>query len=304
MTISADFAPKPIIAVVGANGFAGINTVLALLDRTDYTVRAVVRDAKKIKITHPRLEVVVADVSSSVSTKEALLGVKAAFYFVHSLASDSVKIHENEARVAETFATVAKVVGVERVIYLSGLGSDKQNLSNHLASRHNTGDILRKHIPLTIEFRAGVIVGQGSISFEIIRRIINRLPIIILPKQAKTAIQPIGLPDVINYLLAGITIQINASEIVEIGAPGVFTYQTLLENYAKHLGKRGIIFSTGLMPLWLAGWCLYLFLPKEIARIGQNMVESFKNEMVVTNGLARELFPDIAPREIMECFVC
>jgi uncharacterized protein YbjT (DUF2867 family) len=303
MTIIAGSTLKPTIAVVGANGFAGTNTVTALLNRTNYQIRAVVRDASKFKIVHPRLKVVVADISCGTSTKEALTGVKVAFYFVHSLLSDNAKIYEDEARVAENFATIAKAVGVERVIYLSGLGSDKQKLSNHLASRHNTGDIFRKHIPLTIEFRAGVIVGQGSISFEIIRKIINRLPVIILPTQAKTHIQPIGLPDVVSYLLASITVPIEGAEIIEIGAPNVFTYQTLLETYAKHLGKHKIIFSTKLLPLWLAGWCLYLFLPKEIARIGQNMVESFKNEMAVTNHRAQELFPSIWPKEVQEYFI-
>jgi uncharacterized protein YbjT (DUF2867 family) len=294
---------QPLIVIIGASGFVGKNLVSELLAKTPYQIRAVARDIKKFEQSHPRLEIMSGDVTSSKSLRECLNGATLVFFLVHKLESKAGELYVNEANAASAFALAVKEAGVRRVIYVSGLGLDEDKLSRHLASRHNTGDILRQHVPEVIEFRASIIVGQGSISFEIIRHLINKLPILILPKYAKTLTQPIGISDILQYLLASISLPLEQSEIIEIGGPEKMSYQDLLSRYAHFLGKRRLIFCFPIMPLWLASWFLYLLTPQNIAQIGRNMTESFQNEMVVTNSKAEKLFPEIIPQAIEKSFL-
>jgi uncharacterized protein YbjT (DUF2867 family) len=243
------------------------------------------------------------DITSRESINECLEGATIVFFLVHKLESRATDLFANEDRATAEFAQAATGAGVRRVIYLSGLGQDNERLSRHLASRHHTGDVLRQYIPEVIECRAGIIIGKGSISFEIIRHLINRLPILILPKHAKTLTQPITITDVLQYLIASIQLPIAASEIIEIGGPEKMSYQELLKKYARYTNKRRLIVCIPIIPLWLAGWFLYVVTPKPIAQIGRNMVESFQNEMVVTNHKAKELFPTISPQEIEKSFL-
>lgn len=294
---------QPLIVIVGASGFVGTNLIADLLAKTSYRVRAVARDVSKLEQAHPRLEIMSGDVTSSESMRACLKGATIVFFLVHKLESKAGNLYANEERIASNFAQIAKEAGVKRVIYLSGLGRDDDELSRHLSSRHHTGDILRQHIPVVIELRASIIVGQGSISFEIIRHLINKLPILILPKYAKTLTQPIGINDVLHYLLASITLPIAQSEIIEIGGPEIMNYQDLLKRYARFLDKKRLIVCFPIIPLWLASWLLYLFTPKKIAQVGRNMVGSFQNEMIVTDQKAESLFPKITPQAIERSFL-
>lgn len=293
---------SPLIVVIGASGFVGKNLVSELLTKTSYHIRAVARDMEKFEQKHERLEVQSGDVTSLESMRECLKDATLVFFLVHKLESKADDLFVNESKAASEFAQAVKKAGVKRVVYLSGLGLDKDKLSRHLASRHNTGDILRQYIPEVIEFRASIIVGRGSISFEIIRHLINKLPILILPKYAKTLTQPIGIKDVLKYLLASIELPLVRSEVIEIGGPEKMNYQDLLRRYAKFLGKRRLIVCLPILPLWLAGWFLYLLTPKTIAQVGRNMVESFQNEMIVTDQKAEELFPEIIPHAVERSF--
>jgi uncharacterized protein YbjT (DUF2867 family) len=294
---------QPLIAIIGASGFVGKNLIPELLTKTSYHVRAVAREMSKVEQIHPRLEIMSGDVTSRESMRACLKGATIVFFLVHKLESKAGNLYANEEKIASNFAEVAKEAGVRRVIYLSGLGRDNDKLSKHLSSRHNTGEILRQHIPEVIEFRASIIVGQGSISFEIIRHLISKLPILILPKYAKTLTQPIRITDVLQYLLASITLPLAQSEIIEIGGPEIMNYQDLLERYARFLGKKRLIFCSPIIPLSLASCFLYLFTPKNIAQVGRNMVESFQNEMIVTDQKAEKLFPEITPQAIERSFL-
>ncbi len=184
LDITANFkdsiSTQSLIVVIGASGFVGNNLVSELLTKTSYQIRAVARDIRKLERVHPRLEVKSGDVTSGESMRECLKGATTVFFLVHKLESRAGDLYSNEEKIATEFCLVAKEVGVRRVIYLSGLGQDDDKLSKHLASRHNTGDILRRHVHEVIEFRASIIVGKGSISFEIIRHLISKLLILIL----------------------------------------------------------------------------------------------------------------------------
>jgi len=286
------------VVVVGATGFVGKNLVRTLLSDTTYSIRAVARDVTQFGISHPRLEILSGDVLLRKSMEQVLQGADVVYYFVHALDRKDGRFDVEEALAAETFGAAARNAGVSRVIYMSGLGRDTEKLSRHLASRHATGDILRKYIPTVLEFRASMIIGRGSASFEMIRSLVGRLPIMILPRWSKTLTQPIGIDDAIAYLVAGITVPIGKHEIVEIGGQEKISYQNFLKRYAEVVGKHRFLIRVPILPEWIAGWWLYLFLPKDTARIGRHLIGSFRNEMTVTNNRAQELFPSIIPKPI------
>lgn len=294
------------IAIMGASGFVGSNLAEHILLNTNYDVLALCPNPDAMADYGrfgDRFSVQKSDVFDSNSIALLLSGVDVAFYLVHMMAGKSANFYEAEARAARSFGEAVKHAGVSRVIYMGGLGRDSDLLSKHLASRHNTGDILRELAPLVIEFRASMIIGQGSISFEIVKNLVKKLPIMTLPKWSKTLTQPIGLNDTLLYLTAGIAVPIAHHEIVEIGGPEKMSYQEFLSQYAKFLHKKCILIRVPVLPEWLAGWWLDLFTPKGTARVGRYMVPSFRNEMVVTNKRAEELFPQIKPLPIINFFV-
>jgi uncharacterized protein YbjT (DUF2867 family) len=186
---------------------------------------------------------------------------------------------------------------------MSGLGNDKDNLSKHLASRHNTGNILRTYMKEVIELRASMVIGSESISFEIVRNLVEKTPMITLPKWSNTKTQPIGIDDALLYLEKSIDVKIDGSEIVEIGGKEVMSYIDFVKKYAKFRNKKTIIFRIPILSEKIAGLFLRVFTPKDQAQVGKCMLDSFRNEMIVINNHASELFPDIHPRKIEEFFI-
>jgi uncharacterized protein YbjT (DUF2867 family) len=294
------------IAIIGASGFVGSNLTKYLLTNTNHRVVALCPNPEAMAEYAQfgdRFAVQKSDVFDSNSVALSLSGVDVAYYLVHMMSGRSANFYDAEARAATAFGEAAKQAEVPRVIYMGGLGMDNDNLSKHLASRHNTGDILRGLVPLVIEFRASMIIGHGSISFEIVKNLVRKLPIMTLPKWSKTLTQPIGLSDALLYLTAGIGVPVTKHEIVEIGGPEKMSYQRFLSKYAEFLNKKCILIRVPVLPEWLAGWWLVLFTPRGTAKVGRHMVASFRNEMIVTNSRAEELFPQIKPSPIMNFFV-
>jgi len=203
-----------------------------------------------------------------------------------------------ETKAAESFCAAAINSNIKRVIYLGGLGNDNDKLSKHLASRHKTGEILKQGLPQLIEFRASMVIGHGSISYDIITNLIHKLPILTLPKWAKTLTQPIGLSDALAYLIAALELGLKESLIIEIGGPEQLSYGDLMKRYAAWKNKKMIIIKLHIIPVSVAAWWLNLFTPATHAKIGRIMVESLSNPMVVTNDKARQLFPDIHPKRL------
>jgi uncharacterized protein YbjT (DUF2867 family) len=289
------------VAVMGASGFVGRHLSRYLLDATDYSILGLCRHPQSLAdLPSPggRFSAVRCDVFDGDDVRRRLEGATLAYYLIHMMARKDGDFYELEARAAETFGRAARDAGTRRVIYLSGLGDDRDNLSRHLASRHNSGDILRGLVPQVIEFRASMILGAGSISFDIVTNLVHRLPVMTLPRWTRTRTQPIGLDDALRYLGAAATVDVNGHEIVEIGGPEAMSYQEFIRRFARSRGKRPVLIRLNFLPEWLAAWWLNLFTPRGHARVGRHMVESFRNPMVVTNDRARELFPDIVPAPI------
>ena len=195
---------RPLVLVTGATGYIGGRLAPRLL-QAGYRVRCLVRDPGRLQ-GRPwleQVEMVTGDVLQPETLPVAMDGVSAAYYLVHSMASGQ-GFHERDMIAARQFGLAAAAAGVERIIYLGGLGDPDAELSQHLRSRQQTGDALREAgVPVT-EFRAGVIVGSGSLSFELIRYLIERLPMMICPRWVYTCIQPIGIRNVLEYLIAAL----------------------------------------------------------------------------------------------------
>ena len=295
-----------IIAIIGASGFVGNNLIKYLLKNTNYSIRAICLDIENIKIEEKykdRVQKINASVFDYKDMSKVLSGIDVAYYLVHMMASDKDNFYEKEEQAARTTGKAIRDAGVKRVIYMSGLGNDNEKLSEHLSSRHNTGNLLREYVQEVIELRASMIIGVGSISFEIVRDIVDKSPIITLPKWSKTKTQPIGIDDALSYLSKSITLQIHKNEIIEIGGPEIMSYEKLIKKYIKFKNKKIIIFRLSILPEKIAGMFLGIFMKKDQAQVGQCMLDSFKNEMIVTNSRAKELFPNICPRKIEEFFI-
>jgi uncharacterized protein YbjT (DUF2867 family) len=291
------------IAIIGANGYIGRSLTKRLLAETSHTVVALSPKAESMPYNHERLNKHNVDVFDVEKLHEYLLSCEVVYYLIHMMALKKVDFALAESRAAESLCKASSNTSVRRVIYLGGLGNDSDKLSKHLASRHKTGEILKKGTPQVIEFRASMIIGHGSISYDIVTNLIHKLPILTLPKWAKTLTQPIGLNDAISYLVASLDLSTNENQIVEIGGPEQLSYGDLMKRYAAWRNKKMIIVKFHVIPVSIAAWWLNLFTPKTHAKVGRIMVESLSNPMVVTNTRASELFPNIKPKDLEEVFV-
>lgn len=293
------------IAIIGASGFLGTNLIKHFLISTNFTVVAISRHASKIVVSsknRSRLSLVDTDVFDETEVTLALEGCDVAYYFVHMMGQPNKDFYGQEAIAAHRFAAAAIAAGVKRVVYMGGLGNDHEQLSEHLLSRHNTGTQLRENLPLVIELRASMIVGKGSISYDIIKNLVHKLPIMTLPRWSITLTQPIALKDALEYLTLAATVHVDHHEIVEIGGPDVMTYQQLYQRYANWGGRHPFIIRLPFLPEWLGGWWLNLFTPPNHAKIGRIMVHSMGNAMVVTHDRAKVLFPSVHPGSITDAF--
>ncbi len=282
---------RPIL-VTGATGYIGGRLVPRLL-AAGYRVRCMVRDPSRLEGRNWRsqVEVVAGDVLDRASLSAAVKGVRAAYYLVHSMSAGK-EFHERDVEGARNFATALAESGAERIIYLGGLGDPDAELSAHLRSRLQTGDALREGpLPVT-EFRAAVIVGSGSLSFEIVRYLTERVPILICPRWVFTRIQPISTRNVLEYLVEALRTDASVGEVIEIGGADVVTYADLMTGYAKVRGlKRRVIPVPFLTPRYSAGWVhLVTPIPRAIA---QPLIEGLRNEVVTRNEKAQRIFPGI-----------
>lgn len=292
------------IAIIGASGFLGKNLIYYLLKNTNYQIKALAPDIDSLEIEDiykNRIKLIKVDAFNPKELELALGEVDVAFYFVHLLCQRK-NFDQKESLVAENIGQALFKTKVKRIIYMSGLGKDKEKLSTHLSSRHKTGKILSKYVNQVIEFRASMIIGKGSASFEIVRDIIHKSPIILLPKNSTNKTQPIGLADVLLYLTSAINLENKENLILEIGGPDILSYQELLTKYRDFIHKKIPIIVIPFLPGKIAGLFLIFFTSKRQAIIGQNMIESFKNEMIVTNNQAEIIFPNIKTKRVDSFF--
>lgn len=284
------------ILLTGATGYVG-GRLLPALTAAGHRVRCLVRQAASPEAySQPQVEILQGDLLDEPFVSQALERIDVAYFLVHSMGAGG-DFPERDRRIADTFARAAAQAGIGRVIYLGGLGTGPR-LSQHLASRQEVGRILRDSGVLTLEFRASIIIGSGSISFEMIRALVDRLPVMVAPRWVRTLAQPIAIDDVIAYLLAALEIDLDKSAVFEIGGPDRLSYLDLLKAYARQRGLRRIILPVPVLTPWLSGLWLNLVTPLQ-ARIGRRLIEGVRNESVVNDPPAPALFP-IRPRSLRQ----
>jgi uncharacterized protein YbjT (DUF2867 family) len=246
--------------------------------------------------TAQHTEIVQGDVLAPDSLREALAGVTAAYYLVHSMGGPGL-FADADRRGAENFAAAAHQCGVSRIVYLGGLGAERE-VSTHLESRHEVGRILRESGVPTIEFRASIIIGSGSVSFEIVRSLVDRSPILLVPRWVVSRAQPLAVEDVLAYLLAALDLELEQSRVFEIGGPDRVAYVDLMREYARQVGLRRAMIRVPLATPRISGLWLSVVTPV-YASIGRALIESLRHDTLVGDGSASQVFP-IRPRGFRE----
>ena len=286
-----------LILLTGATGYVGGRLLSRLQQRGLYT-RCVTRRPEALldRIT-ATTSVVEGDVFKPQSLQAAFEGVETAYYFVHSM-GDNRDFESQDRIAAENFAKAATHAGVRRLVYLGGLGNPDEKLSKHLRSRQETGDVLRAHHSQVIEFRASIVIGSGSLSFEMIRALVERLPIMICPRWVQVKAQPIAVEDLLAYLIAALKLPVSASQVYEIGGPDQVSYGQIMHEYARQRGLTRWMIPVPLLTPYLSSLWLGLVTPL-YARVGRKLVESLRNPTLVSNNLAESVF-SVCPRSIRD----
>ncbi|MEW6426409.1 MAG: SDR family oxidoreductase [Thermodesulfobacteriota bacterium] len=282
------------ILITGATGYIGRRLEERLLARNDLAIRILVRNRNKVRPSvRDRVEIVEGDTFQRENLDRALAGVDTAYYLIHSMGQDG-DFGELDRRSAENFREAAVRAGVRRLVYLGGLGV-RATASEHLQSRLETGEILSSHPEKlqTIWLRAGVIIGAGSASFEIIYHLVQKLPVLITPTWVRTRTQPVAVADVVRYLEAAADVDVEGDRVVDIGSE-VTSFRAMLEDTAAVLGLRRRILPVPVLSPRLSSYWLVLMTPVPY-RLASALVEGLKSETVVLNDDAGRLFPDIRP---------
>ncbi|SDL93141.1 Uncharacterized conserved protein YbjT, contains NAD(P)-binding and DUF2867 domains [Halogranum gelatinilyticum] len=282
------------VLVTGATGFVGSRLVPALLD-ANHEVTVLVRDAGRY--TGPAAARVVEGDLLEPGSFDAALDVDAAYYLVHSMQSGG-DFEDRDRRAARNFSAAASTAGVDRVVYLGGLGSERDRLSEHLKSRREVEHILADGDYALTTLRAAIIVGKGSAGFEMVRQLAKRLPLMVTPKWVDTECQPIAIDDVVAYLVGVLDVPETAGETYEIGGPDVLTYGEMLQKTGEQMGYRPLIVAVPVLtPRLSAYWVdLVTDVPKGVAR---PLIEGLRNPVVVNDDRICDLVPvELTPFDV------
>src|SRR5581483_5466322 len=246
--------------------------------------------ARPPQLHSAQIKFVDADALHAETLPAALKGIEVAYYLIHSMSGRVEGFELRDRQAAHNFALAASQCGVRRVIYLGGLAATGATVSAHLKSRHETGAVLREFGPPLIELRAGIIVGNGSTSFEIIRCLTERLPIMICPRWVVTRTQPIAVSDVLEYLEAALDLREAVDEPIEVGGSSIETYRSMMLPYARHCGLRRLLLRVPFLPPQFPSYWLDLVtaVPPAVSR---PLIEGLRSESVCTTTLAARLFP-------------
>ena len=285
--------PRPIL-VTGATGYIGGRLVPRLLD-AGYAVRCLAREPRKLSgrpwAHGPSVEIVAGDASSRTSLERALTGTRAAFYLIHSMLAAGPSYAGVDRELARAFASAAAEAGVERIIYLGGLGETGQGLSEHLSSRREVEDALASTaVPVTV-FRAAMIIGSGSASFEILRYLVERLPVMVTPRWVQTESQPIAVRNVLEYLVRSLATPATTGRTLDIGGPDVLSYRELMQVMAECRGlRRRVVVPVPVLTPRLSSLWIHLVTPVN-HRIARPLAEGLRNRVVCRSDEAATLIP-------------
>lgn len=284
----------PTVLLTGATGYIGRRLEKMLRERDDITLRLLVRNARKLTAkTSRHAEIFEGDSFQNTTLLHALAGIDTAIYLIHSMGTGR-DFSQLDRTSAENFYNACLAQGVRKIIYLGGLGI-RESASKHLASRIETGEILssRPDRIRTIWFRAGVIIGSGSISFEIIRHLVEKLPVMVTPRWVQTLTQPIGIDDVLAYLTTALSLEPSENLMVDIGAPPM-TFMEMLQQTTTVMGLRRWILPVPFLSPRLSSYWLTLVTPVPY-KVGAALVEGLKSETLIQNDHAQRYFPNIQP---------
>ena len=272
--------------MTGGTGYVG-GRLLSALEARGARVRCLARKPEMLRArAASTTEIVAGDINDPVALTAALEGVRSAFYLVHAMDARG-DFARRDRETAGHFGAAAKAAGVQRVVYLGGLGRGP-GLSEHLASRQETGRILAESGVATIELRASIIIGSGSVSYEMIRALVERLPVMITPRWVSTRAQPIAIDDVIAYLLAALDAPDGVTGVFEIGGTDAVTYGAIMREYARQRGLRRWLIPVPVLTPRLSSLWLRLVTPLQ-ARVGRALIEGVRNETIVVDDRARHV---------------
>jgi uncharacterized protein YbjT (DUF2867 family) len=283
------------VLLTGATGYVG-GCLLAELERRGIVVRCLARRPEKLAgRAGPQTEVMAGDATDPADLARACAGIDVAYWLVHSMES-GVDFERADRLAAERFAAAAREAGVGRIVYLGGLGADDDRLSAHLRSRHEVGAILRAGGHDVVEFRASIIIGAGSFSFDLVRTLVERLPVMICPAWLATPTQPIAIGDVVAYLSAALDLPPGGPRIFEIGGPDKVSYGAIMREYARQRGLTRLLIPVPVLTPRLSSLWLKLVTPR-YSKVGRKLIDGLKNPTVVTNVAALREFA-IQPRDL------
>jgi uncharacterized protein YbjT (DUF2867 family) len=284
-----------VVLLTGATGYIG-GRLLSRLEARDVHVRCLSRrpDVLAGRIG-PRTEIVTADLNEPATLGAALAGIDTAYYLVHSMTSRT-PFARADRDAATAFAAAALAQGVQRIVYLGGLGTGDR--SEHLASRQEVGEILRASGVPTIEFQASVVIGSGSTSFDMLRALVDRLPVMITPRWVGSLCQPIAIEDLLDYLMEALGYEPRGGKIFEIGGRDVVSYRALMGEYARQRGLRRAMIPVPVLTPRLSSLWLGLVTPVH-ARVGRALVESLRSDTTVRDPRALDVF-QVRPRTVAD----
>lgn len=286
--MTTEAKPQPEILLTGATGCIG-GRLLEALEAKGRPVRCMTRRPEALNgKVGPQSSVVRGDCFDPASLTTAFVGVETAYYLVHSMGG-SADFEARDRDAARNFGDAARAAGVRRIVYVGGLGA-AEGLSRHLRSRHETGEVLRNSGVPVIEFRSGIVLGAGSLSFELIRALVERLPVMFCPSWVRTPTQPIALADLIAYLVAALELPHGESRLFEVGGADAVSYREIMREYARRRGLRRLLIPVPLLTPRLSSLWLGLTTPV-YARVGRELVDGLRTATVVNDTSATTVFP-------------
>ena len=306
MTIPVSRKPERIL-LTGPTGFIG-KRLLYVLDARGFQVRCLVRPGETLDLPLPlnhQPEIVYADLLEPDTLPPALDGMDATYYLVHSMGGRSIRqtlaFAEKDRKAAKNFREAAEQAGLRRIIYLGGLGDDTDRLSHHLASRHEVARILQSGKVKTTVLRAAVIVGAGGASFEIVRYLVERLPVLLCPRWVYTESQPIAIDNVLEYLAGCLETPETEGRSLDIGGPQILSYADLMRMYAKVRGLSRTIIGVPMVPVRLSAYWVSLITPVPTG-VALPLAEGLRNTAICRENSIRELIPiSLTPMETAIC---